>query len=119
MIYAKESHPSWRGSHNSVKSKVLLQLYAIWEHGDNQGLCLKEIVKLTKCNIDSLRIMLPKWVEWHYLRRDAKVYDNRPQFAYAIDQRGRHFVEDRIPPGKREEFIRQIKDARAAHTKKQ
>jgi hypothetical protein len=116
LVSTFESHPSWHGIHNAVKGKVLLQLYSIWSHGDNDGMCLKEIVQSTGTNANSLRVLLPKWLKWRYVRRTAKVYNDRAVFSYVIDTRGRRFVEIRMPQSKREELISQIKQSRTSKT---
>ena len=112
VVLTHESHPSWRGKHNCTKSKVFLQLYATWSKGDNEGLCAKELVKLTGTSALSLKTLLPKWLRWHYIRRKTKEYNNRAVFSYLIDARGRRFIELRLPPKKREQFIAEIKAAR-------
>ena len=112
VVMTRESHPSWRGKHNAVKSKVLLQLYSVWSKGDNDGLCLSELAALTGTAATSLKTLLPRWTQWHYTRRKAKVFNKRPVFSYLIDARGRRFVELRLPPEKRAQFITEIKAAR-------
>jgi hypothetical protein len=114
VVLTRESHPSWRGRHNQVKSKILLQLYSVWSKGDDTGLCLAELVKLTGTSPTSLHTLLPRWTRWHYIRRKAKIFNNKPVFSYLIDMRGRRFIELRLPQGKREQFIAEIKISRIA-----
>jgi len=119
VVMTRESHPSWRGKHNSVKSKVLLQLYSVWAKGDADGLCLAELAALTGTIASSLKTLLPRWTQWHYTRRKAKIHNNKPVFSYLIDARGRRFVELRIPESKREQFVAEIKLSRVKNTKRE
>ena len=112
VVITRESHPSWRGLHNSTKSKILLQLYAAWSRGNIEGLCLSELVTLTGTSPLSLQTLLPRWVRWEYTKVGAKLYHDRAVKCYKIAPRGRRFVELRIPPSKREEFIAQIRLSR-------
>jgi hypothetical protein len=118
-VWTRESHPSWRGLHNSVKAKILLQLYSEWEHCNDKGLCLSELVKLTGTKAMSLQVLLPKWTRWHYVRRKAKIHDNKPVFSYTIAKRGFKFVEIRLPNGKREQFVAEIKLSRLTNSQRE
>ena len=114
----RESHSSFRGKHNSTKSKILLQLYSVWSRGDHDGLCLSELTSLTGTSPLSLQTLLPRWVKWAYVRRKAKIFNDRPVFSYLIDDRGRKFCEIRIPPRKREELINEIQLSRISNKTK-
>jgi len=80
-------------------------LYHCWaEKIYLDGLCLPELSLLSTVSSLTLRSALPDWIRWGYLRRKTKEYHQQPVFAYFIDNRGRHFVEKRIPAGKIEEL---------------
>jgi len=114
----RESHSSFRGKHNSTKSKILLQLYSVWSRGDHDGLCLSELVTLTGTSTASLQTLLPRWVKWDYTKVGAKLYHDRAVKCYTIAPRGRKFVEVRIPPPKREQLINEIKLSRITNKTK-
>ena len=79
----RESHPSWRGKHNSTKAKILLQLYSVWSRGDHDGLCLSELVTLTGTSPLSLQTLLPRWTQWAYTQRSAKIHNNKEAGSFA------------------------------------
>lgn len=114
----RESHPSWRGKHNSTKAKILLQLYSVWSRGDHDGLCLSELVTLTGTSPLSLQTLLPRWTQWAYTQRSAKIHNNKPVFSYTIAPRGRKFCEVRIPESKRQQFVAEIQLSRVQNKTK-
>ena len=118
LVITRQSHSSHRGLHNAVKSKILLELYSIWSRGNTEGLCLSELTALTGTSPLSLQTLLPRWVKWAYVRRKAKIFNDRPVFSYLIDDRGRKFCEIRIPPPKREQLIAEIKLSRVTNKTK-
>ena len=118
VVITKESHPSWRGKHNSTKAKVLLQLYSVWSRGDHDGLCLSELVTLTGTSAASLQTLLPRWVKWDYTKVGAKLYHDRAVKCYTIAPRGRKFCEVRIPESKRQQFVAEIQLSRVQNKTK-
>lgn len=85
--------PTFRGSHNALKSKVLLILYEVHltdPYGSSQWLTAKEIQQRTRCNYRSLLSRLPLFHEWKYVKIRKGQYGF---IRYAIARAGRRYLE--------------------------
>lgn len=99
---------SFRGCHNSSKSRTLLVLYhRMFSLKASSGLTCRQLSEQSGVSLGYLKHRLSKWVDWHYLLRNRK----RP-FRYGIAKRGVGFVERRIPPQRLEEYCEAIKASR-------
>lgn len=110
-----QSHiATFNGRHNSNISKTLIVLYSRKQRGITAGLSAKELHLATGVSYDNLRAKLTKWYNWRYLdRRAVGVDGGRPHYVYTIAERGIHFVEDRIPLDRYNDYITEIKTFRA------
>ena len=112
------AHPhiaTFRGKHNASKSKVLLICYhrKFMEHS-TIGLGARELAETSGVNYSYLKKRLPKWVEWKYLLRKATAGpQGKPVFVYSIAVRGSHFLEDRAPREKLNQYLMEIRSAKA------
>lgn len=114
---ARPHYASFNGTHNKMKAMVLLVLYAKrFNHDDKTGLTVSQIVASCPINESSLRVKVGLLAKWHYLSRQIGIVKGRPVFLYTINEdRGRRFVEDRIPPDIQERYVQEILAFRAAH----
>jgi len=114
-IIQKQPHKAtFRGRHNGSKSKVLLVLYDImYTLGVNTGVTARELHLLSGVPFNTVRSRLGLWWKWGYLGRRGKA-DGAGKLAYhyALAARGKHFVEDRIPPAKLKQYTEEIKTFR-------
>jgi hypothetical protein len=100
---------TFQGVHNNAKSKVLIILYnRMFTEGFNTGLNAREIHLLSGVPYSTLSA-LSKWHRWGYLSRRAIDNGSRPVFVYWLGARGKHFLEDRIPPAKLRQYTEEIK----------
>jgi hypothetical protein len=109
-VIARPHEATFKGCHNSSKSKALIILY----HRKHKllqttGLTLKELSIASGSSYAYLKSRLAKWVEWKYITRKITVGTNRPVYSYSIVERGEHFVEDRIPKDRLAEYIEEIR----------
>jgi len=111
IIQRQPHKATFEGRHNSSKARVLLSLYEImFTHGVNKGFNAGEIHLLSGVPINTINASLPKWHRWHYVARRAQVNGNgKPAFFYYLGARGKHFVEERIPPDKLKRYSEEIK----------
>jgi hypothetical protein len=116
-VRTREHRCKWHGKSNDSKARSLLVLYSLWSKcQDDTGLCAIELSESACVSLATLKSELPDWIRWEYVKRKTKEYRNNPVFSYFINRRGVHFVEDIIPPGKRDELINEIKEARLKRT---
>ena len=106
---------TFRGRHNRTKSKTLITLYhRRYKLGNRTGLGLSELAQLSGCGYNSLRAKLGRWTAWGYIERNYSTgYQGRPIFVYKLADRGKRFIEERLPPEKLAEYVIEIKQSRA------
>lgn len=99
----------FKGDNNRSKSKVLLFLHYQLGKGLQGLFTAKELHNETGVPYAYLASRLKFWYNIRYLnRKPVDTGQGRPVFAYSIDERGIHFVEDRIPIDKRNEYVEEI-----------
>ena len=93
-------HATFNGRHNQCKSKCFIVLYL-----DKGYLHRKEMEDLSgePENCDH-------WYDNGYLGHRVYKGKGRLCYIYSLVLRGRHFVEDRIPPEKYEQYLQEIKE---------
>ena len=93
------------GKNNSCKSKVLIWLL----HLKGKYRTARQLHDDTGVGYDYLRQRLSFWYNIRYLNRHAILPTRgRPFWAYCIAERGEHFVNDRLPADKCNEYIKEI-----------
>ena len=106
LIYPQTHLAKFNGKRNSCKSKTLLVLY----NNDGKYLTARQLHKLTGVSLEYLEVRLTFWYNIRYLnRKPTSPAHGRPVWSYQIAERGKHFVEDRIPPDKRMTYLLEIK----------
>ena len=112
------AHPhigTFRGKHNASKSKILLICYhqKFMLHSAI-ALSARELAETSGVSYGYLKKRLAKWVEWKYLLRKATAGPlGQPVFVYTIAARGAHFLEVRAPREKLNQYLAEIKAAKA------
>ncbi|MFC2022043.1 hypothetical protein ACFLTR_02360 [Chloroflexota bacterium] len=97
-----------------VSLRPLIVLYhRINRLAASTGLSLKELSEQSGVKYSYLESRLAKWVKWEYIIRKVKQGDNRPVYCYSIASRGIHFVEDRIPRDRLQDYIAEIREHKA------
>ena len=118
------AHPhigTFRGKQNASKSKILLICYhhKFMQHSAI-GLSARELAERSGVNYGYLKKRLAKWVGWKYLLRKATAGPlGQPVFVYAIAARGAHFLEVRVPREKLNQYLAEIKAAKAKSVERQ
>ena len=93
------------GKNNSAKGKVLIWL--LYKHGSY--FTSRQLAEETGVDFNYLKCRLSFWYLIRYI--DRKVVEpsrGRPWWTYCIDDRGIHFVNDCMPPEKRNELTEEI-----------
>jgi len=89
---------------------VLITLFSREQKGQTGGVTLGQIAALCPVNYDYVKARLGVWCKWHYLERNLSTANGKP--AYESADRGRNFVNLRIPDDKLAEYVQMIKDYR-------
>lgn len=110
VVVATPHEATFKGKHNACKAKTLIVLY----HRKNKlnhktGLSITELTDATGVSYNYLGSRLAYWHRWGYILRHIKQGNTRPVYSYSIALRGSHFVEDRIPPDRRRDYIIDIR----------
>ena len=118
------AHPhiaTFRGKHNASKSKILLICYhQKFMEQSTIGFSARELAEISGVSYSYLKKRLSKWVEWKYLLRKATAGPHgKPVFVYSIATRGSHFLEDRAPKEKLDQYLREIRGAKTQSTERQ
>jgi len=115
IIMPKRHIATFRGKHNASKAKTFIVLYdAMFTQGITIGFSVGQLYLLSGVPYGTLKSSLGRWHSWQYVSRRAREGDNgRPIFTYWLGARGKHFVENRIPPDKLKQYITEIKAFRA------
>lgn len=96
---------SFKGKCNSCKSKVLL----ILNHFKDKYLTAREINEYTGVSYEYLEARLSFWYNIRYVnRKPTSPAKGRPIWKYQIAERGKRFVELRMPPNRRDDYINEI-----------
>jgi hypothetical protein len=115
-VTAHEHVANFWGNHNSAKSRCLLILYhRKFTLKSNSGISVRELSTLSGVSYRYLRNRLNKWTSWLYVLRKASKTGKRNSlyYKYTIDERGIHFVEDRIPKQRLQEYVAVIRAVQA------
>jgi hypothetical protein len=97
----------FRGKHNRTKAKTLLWLYHLQiELGIDDGLPNAGIHKATGLSQKVLNKLLPRWVEFGYIKPKYVSTRGRPIY-YSLKAKGQEYVE-RLPDSVRNELIDDI-----------
>jgi len=99
-FFYRKPMATFRGKHNSSKSKVIIVLYhRKYQLNESSGLSARELYLATGVNYSYLLARLSKWVEWHYLNRYATgANKGRPLWHYRVVPRGTNFLTDILYP---------------------
>lgn len=104
-IVPRDHVANFTGRNNSSKSKVLI--FLLYKRGSY--FTARQLSDETGVDYDYLKGRLSFWYNIRYLNRKAvSPASGRPWWAYCLDERGRLFVNDRIPAEKRDEYTREI-----------
>lgn len=96
--------------HNASKAKALIILYhRRYKLNQASGLSLGELYHASGVGYNYLKSRIGKWCEWQYIRKTVKVQNNKPCYAYSIDERGKHFIEDILPTEWLQKYVDSIK----------
>jgi len=111
LITPKRHIATFRGKHNVNKSKVLIYLFSRLYQGFNDALSAQELIRFTGCPHKSVLNKLTFWYNIRYLNRRAVGVDGgRPHYTYTLAERGIHFVRNRIPPDKFNQYVKELND---------
>lgn len=106
MIVPVEHVAKFNGKNNASKSKVLIFL----EKNSDKYFSTQEISLWTGVGYAYLKQRLSFWWKIRYVNRKAKGGDKgRPIWVYQIAERGRLFVDNRIPPDRYHEYINEMR----------
>jgi len=98
---------SFRGKNNCAKAKVLITLYLRRQQGIKRGMTFMEVTRASKIPYGSFHPS--RWHRWNYINRRLSLEGGKPCYLYTIALRGIHFVEDRIPPNRYEDYLNEMK----------
>lgn len=89
---------TFRGIHNASKTKALMVLYdRLLNQGITTGLTALELHLASGVNYNTLRSRLSRWNAWGYVKRRGNASRGKPILMYTLGERGKHFLEDRVP----------------------
>lgn len=109
-VLARPHEATFHGKHNMAKSKALITLYHLkYKLADTRGLTLKQLSIQSGVSYNTLKSSLGDWFLWKYVKRRAIEGSTRPKFAYVIGHRGEHFIEDRLPKNRLQDYISEIR----------
>jgi len=112
LIIPSSHTADFTGKNNSAKSKVLIWL----SHIKGKYRTARQLHDETGVNYDYLRSRLSFWYNIRYVNRKAILpRKGRPVWAYEIAERGEHFVDNRLPVEKRNEYVSDINLWREQH----
>lgn len=104
------------GDNNRCKGKVLIWLL----HNKGKYRTARQLHNDTGVKYSTLVQRLSVWYRIRYVNRKAILpVKGRPFWTYCIAERGAHFVNDRIPPGKWDELVTEINQWRHGESPKQ
>ena len=116
LIVPVDHYADFTGKNNSSKSKILLWL----QFKKGAHYTARQLHNDTGVSYDYLRQRLSFWFNVRYLnRRVVTPRRGRPCWAYCIAERGEHFINNRIPQEKRNEYISDINLWRQANARQQ
>jgi hypothetical protein len=115
-VIARPHEATFNGLHNSAKARTLIVLYHLKHKlSDTRGLTLKQLAITSGVSYSTLKSSLGDWYMWKYVKRRVIEGTTRPMFSYVIGQRGEHFVENRIPRNRLQDYITEISAYRQAY----
>lgn len=115
-VIARPHEATFNGKHNSAKARTLIVLYHLKHKlSDTRGLTLKQLAITSGVSYSTLKSSLGDWCMWKYVKRRVIEGTTRPMFSYVIGQRGEHFVENRIPRNRLQDYITEISAYRQAY----
>ena len=114
LIVPRDHTAYFGGRNNSSKGKVLIWL----QHNKGRFLTARQLHDETSVSYDYLRARLSFWFNIRYLNRKVVApHKGKPVWAYCIAERGEHFVNNRIPVEKHNEYISDINLWRKNHAR--
>ena len=105
LIQPKPHQACFLGRNNSVKSKCLMVLYSRQQAGQG-GLTLRQLASITGASLAYLENKSGRWWEWRYVNRSKT--GHHWHYSYTIAKRGVHFLQDRLPDDKFEQYQAEI-----------
>lgn len=106
QIIPVDHQADFTGRNNSSKSKVLIYLNHV---GASKYLTARQLADKTGVGYDYLKARLSFWFNIRYLNRKVRApVKGKPAWCYAIAERGKHFVTDRIPGEKKDQLVGEI-----------
>lgn len=95
--------------HNSSRAKCYMVLYQ-----SQKPLGVGELAALSGVDYSYIRFKVTKWLAWSFLKvTTITPAKGRPYRAYSLDDRGRTFVEQRIPETWLQRYAAEIREHRA------
>jgi predicted ArsR family transcriptional regulator len=105
-LIVPHDHTAYFGGRNN-RSKGMVLIWLL--HHKGQFRTARQLADETGVNYDYLRARLSFWFNIRYVNRKVVLpRRGRPVWSYCIAERGEHFVENRIPVEKRNEYISDI-----------
>lgn len=95
---------SFNGKRNVSKGKALL----ILQHFDGEYLTANEIHHATGVRLSYLHQRLSFWYNIRYINRKLTDRGGHPCYEYKLADRGRRFVDIRMPAETRDKYIEEI-----------
>jgi hypothetical protein len=119
LITPRPHEAHFQEKHNASKAKTLIYLHYLHRKGHHSGKTAKQIHDATGVSFGYLKSRLNFWYRIHYLRRNAiDPGKGRSLFVYRVDERGIRFVDERIPPDRYDDYVREINEWRRNNTKR-
>lgn len=95
----------FNGKRNSCKGKTLIILY----HFEDKHLTARQIHEYTGVSYEYLEARLSFWYNIRYVnRKPTSPAKGRPVWTYCIAERGKKFVDFRMPPASHDAYVREI-----------
>lgn len=95
----KPHYAHFNDTFNATRVRCFMVLYdRLYYKHESEGLSTSQLHQLSGGNYDYIKRKLAKWCEWGFLKRKIALVNNRPCYKYSIAERGRHFIEDIVPP---------------------
>ena len=105
VIVPRDHVACFIGKNNSAKGKTLLYLL----HEKGKYFTARQLHEETGVSYDYLRQRLSFWFNIRYLDRAPSIsVKGKLAWGYCIDDRGEHFVKDRIPEERREAYLAEM-----------
>lgn len=105
LIVPLEHEAKFVGKRNSCKGKVLIILY----HFKDKYLTARQIHEYTGVSYEYLETRLSFWYNIRYInRKPLSRAKGQPVWTYQIAERGKHFVDFRMPQDSHNTYVSEI-----------